>query len=47
MKWGTSSKVADRVERFIVKALGVRGLYVLLALAAFMLLSGANDKWKP
>lgn len=46
MKWGNSSdKVVARVERFIAKVFSTKGLYLLLALAAFLLLSGANDKW--
>ncbi len=46
MKWGkVSDKAVERVERFVVRVLGPRGLYILLALAAFILLSGAHDKW--
>jgi hypothetical protein len=42
MKWGISS---DRATKALNKVLGVRGLYILLALAALVLLSGAGDKW--
>lgn len=42
MKWGISS---DRVNKTLNKVLGVKGLYILLALAALVLLSGASDKW--
>ncbi len=46
MKWGkVSDKAVERVERFTMKLFGAKGLYILLALAAFILLSGANDKW--
>ena len=46
MKWGNSSdKAVERVERFMLKVLGPKGLYILLALAALVLLSGAGDKW--
>jgi len=42
MKWGTSS---DKMIKALSKVFGVRGLYILLALAALVLLSGASDKW--
>ena len=46
MKWGkVSDKAVERVERFALKIFGAKGLYVLLALAALILLSGAGDKW--
>jgi hypothetical protein len=42
MKWGISS---EKVMNGLSKVLGVKGLYILLALAALALLSGAADKW--
>ena len=46
MKWGKySEKATERVEKFVARVLSTKGLYVLLALAAFLLLSNASDKW--
>lgn len=46
MKWGKhSEKATERVEKFAARLFSTKGLYVLLALAAFLLLSGAHDKW--
>jgi hypothetical protein len=46
MKWGNSSdKAVERVERFVTNLFSAKGLYLLLALAAFLLLSSAGDKW--
>lgn len=46
MKWGKhSEKATERVEKAVARFLSTKGLYVLLALAAFLLLSGAADKW--
>lgn len=46
MKWGKySSKVENRVTGLLSKVIGTKGLYILLVLAALVLLSGANDKW--
>jgi len=46
MKWGEySNKAAEKVNKFTGKILSVRGVGVLLALAAFAVLSGANWKW--
>ena len=42
MKWGDYS---ERVTKALNKVLGVRGFYILLALAALVLLSGASEKW--
>ncbi len=48
MKWGLpSSKVKNKVAKVLNRVVGARGLYILLALAALMLLSGAHDKWGP
>jgi len=46
MKWGkVSEKAVERVERFALRVFGAKGLYILLVLAALILLSGAHDKW--
>ena len=46
MKWGKhSEKATERLEKFVVRLLSTKGLYVLLALAAFLLLSSASEKW--
>jgi hypothetical protein len=42
MKWGTSS---EKMIKALHKVFGVKGLYILLTLAALVLLSGASDKW--
>jgi hypothetical protein len=44
MKWGGySEKAAERIS----KLFGGRGIYILLILAAFVMMSGASDKWAP
>lgn len=46
MKWGIySQKIQGKIGRLVSKVAGARGFYVLLALAALVLLSGANEKW--
>ena len=46
MKWGNySEKATERVERFAARVFSTKGLYVLLALATFLLLSSASQKW--
>lgn len=48
MKWGGSTnKVEYKVTKALNRVVGARGLYILLALAALILLSGAHDKWGP
>jgi len=42
MKW---VPVVEKANRKALKVLGVRGLYVLLALLSLLVLSGAYDKW--
>jgi hypothetical protein len=42
MKWGSYS---GKAAKLVSKAIGAKSLYVLLALAALILLSGASDKW--
>jgi len=42
MKW---VPVVEKANRKALKVLGVRGLYVLLALLSLLVLSGAWDKW--
>jgi hypothetical protein len=46
MKWGEhSEKAVERVERFATRLFSTKGLYLLLALVAFLLLSNASEKW--
>ena len=46
MKWGNpTNKVAKYINAGLAKVIGNKGLYILLALAALVLLVGANDKW--
>ncbi len=41
MKWG------NYPEKLISKLTGPKGLFILLSLAALLILSGAGDKWVP
>lgn len=46
MKWGIySQKVENKATRLLSKVISTKGVYVLLALAALILLSGATEKW--
>ena len=48
LKWGTpmeSKQAAERLNKAVSQITGSRALYLLLVLAAFVLLSGALDKW--
>lgn len=46
MKWGDyTNRVENQATKLLSKVIGVKGLYILLALAALILLSGANEKW--
>ena len=48
LKWSTvaeSSQAAERVSGLIARVAGIKALYLLVVLASFVLLSGANDKW--
>jgi hypothetical protein len=46
MKWGNhSEKAVERVEQFAARLFSAKGLYLLLVLATFLLLSSAGDKW--
>ena len=46
MKWEIhASKAENKVTKLLNKVVGTRGLYILLVLAALVLLSGASDKW--
>lgn len=46
MKWGIhASKAESKVTKLLNKAVGNKGFYILLVLAALVLLSGAADKW--
>jgi len=46
MKWGIrTNKAESKVTKLLNKVVSTRGLYILLVLAALVLLSGASDKW--
>lgn len=46
MKWGKkSSKVGKKLTELVGKVFGVRGVSILLGIAVFALLVGANHKW--
>jgi hypothetical protein len=46
MKWGEyNEQVAERVAGWFSKKIGARVLYILAILSAFVLMSGAHDKW--
>jgi hypothetical protein len=48
LKWGNpteSKQAAERLNKVVSQVAGSRALYLLLVLAAFVLLSGAVDKW--
>ncbi len=48
MKWGGyNDKAAEKVTKFVSNLIGARGLYILLVLAMFILLSGAGHKFGP
>lgn len=47
MKWGENNEmVVERVASWLGKTVGVRVIYALMILSAFVLMSGANDKWR-
>lgn len=47
MKWGEYNEQAvERVTGWLGNVLGARILYVLMILSAFLLMSGASDKWQ-
>jgi hypothetical protein len=47
MKWGENTEgVNELTTKALLKVLGPNGLYVLILLTAFVLLSGASDKFK-
>jgi hypothetical protein len=46
MKWGEYNEAAvERVTGWLGKTVGARVLYALMILSAFVLMSGANEKW--
>jgi hypothetical protein len=48
LKWGTleeSQQAAERLNGIMTKVMGSKTLYMLMVLAAFLLLSGASEKW--
>lgn len=46
MKWGEhSDKAANKITELVGKVFGVRGVSILLGIAAFALLAGAHVKW--
>ncbi len=48
LKWGTpqeAQRAAERLNGIVAKVMGSKALYMLVVLAAFLLLSGANEKW--
>ncbi len=46
MKWGEYNEAAaERVAGWLGKTVGVRVLYAIMILSAFVLMSGASDKW--
>ncbi len=48
LKWGTpaeSNQAAERMNGIVSRVMGSKALYMLMALAAFVLLSGASEKW--
>lgn len=46
MKWSEyNEQAAERVAGWLSRGVGVRILYVLMILSAFLFMSGAGDKW--
>jgi len=48
LKWGTlteSTQAAERINKLVSRIVGSKTLYLLVVLATFVLLSGANEKW--
>ncbi|MBI3660407.1 hypothetical protein HY230_08060 [Candidatus Acetothermia bacterium] len=45
MKWGEETdRVSERTMAALLKVFGPYGLYILLLITSFVLLSGADDK---
>jgi hypothetical protein len=40
-----SQKIENRATKLISRFINSKGVYILLALAALVLLSGASEKW--
>ncbi len=46
MKWGEyNGQVAERVAGWVKEKIGARVLYILAIISAFVLMSGAGQKW--
>ena len=48
LKWGTpaeADRAAERLNKVMTQVTGSKTLYMLMVLAAFLLLSGAAEKW--
>lgn len=46
MKWGEyNEQVAERVAGWVKEKVGARVLYILAIIGAFVLMSGAPEKW--
>jgi len=48
LKWGTleeSNRAAERLNKLVARVVGSKALYLLIVLAAFVLLTGAANKW--
>jgi hypothetical protein len=48
LKWGTleeSNRAAERLNGLVTQVMGSKTLYLLIVLAAFVLLTGAGSKW--
>ncbi|MFP4588385.1 MAG: hypothetical protein ACOCZX_02640 [Candidatus Bipolaricaulota bacterium] len=47
MKWGgNSEEAANKLTEALGNVIGTKGLYILITLAAFALLTGAPIKWR-
>ncbi|MBI1742244.1 hypothetical protein HYR54_04160 [Candidatus Acetothermia bacterium] len=46
MKWGDETdRVSEKATVALMKIVGSTGLYILLLITTFVLLSGADSKW--
>lgn len=46
MKWGDETdRVSEKATAALLKVFGPYGLYILVLITTFALLSGAGDKW--
>jgi len=49
LKWENpveAERAQERLNKVVARVSGSRVLYILMILAAFVLLSGATDKWQ-